>query len=72
VVRFYGVSYHQGDFYIVTEHCSNTLAQILQQHHAAGERLDEEDLYRIAFQVRFVYIYVCVGGMEVEVVFGRV
>jgi serine/threonine protein kinase len=25
VVRFYGVCYYEGDFYIVTEFCENTL-----------------------------------------------
>lgn len=51
VVRFYGVCYHQGDFFIVTQYCEQTLQRILQQHHAQGNRLAPEDLYRIAYQI---------------------
>ncbi len=51
VVRFYGVAVHQGDFYIVTEFCDSSLHRLLQQHHAQGNKLELEDLYRLAFQV---------------------
>jgi len=51
VVRFYGVCYHAGDFYIVTEYCEHTLQRLLQQHHTQGSRLAPADLYRVAFQV---------------------
>jgi len=51
VVRFFGVCYHAGDFYIVTEYCENTLQRLLQQCYAQGKRLLPEHLYRVAFQV---------------------
>lgn len=51
VVRFYGVCYHAGDFYIITEYCEKTLQSLLQQHHCQGKRLAPTDLYRVAVQV---------------------
>jgi hypothetical protein len=51
VVRFYGVCYNAGDFYIITEYCEKTLQSLLQQHHSQGNRLAPKDLYRVAFQV---------------------
>jgi serine/threonine protein kinase len=40
VIRFYGVCYHEGDFYIVTELCENTLQVATVDDHCPWAMTD--------------------------------